>query len=179
MSGRYPTADLDLGGLRLRTLDPRDAALLVEATRAETAPALWGPRPAGPYSPGDAATALREWDPGGDQVSFALLRGERMLAALGLMADAPGSAELAYWVRPEQRGRGLAVRAVRTLTAWAYEQAGLLRAWLEIEPGNGASLGVARSAGYRFQRRLPAHCRSWVDDDPDRDEWHDCLIYVA
>lgn len=40
--------DLDLDDLRLRTLTVEDAALLVEATRAETGRALWGPSPAGP-----------------------------------------------------------------------------------------------------------------------------------
>jgi hypothetical protein len=44
------TVQLDLGDLRLRTLVQDDAELLVEATRHEQAPALWAPRPAGPYS---------------------------------------------------------------------------------------------------------------------------------
>jgi hypothetical protein len=52
MGGMEPLVELDLGDLRLRTLtlEDEDAALLVEATRAESARALWGPRPAGPYS---------------------------------------------------------------------------------------------------------------------------------
>jgi hypothetical protein len=43
-----PDLTLDLGnGLHLRALVPGDAALLAEATSGETAPSLWGPRPAG------------------------------------------------------------------------------------------------------------------------------------
>src|SRR5215204_1311927 len=57
------TTQLDLGDLRLRTLLQDDAELLVEATRHEQARALWGPRPAGPYSLDDARTALQQWDP--------------------------------------------------------------------------------------------------------------------
>jgi hypothetical protein len=38
------TAQLDLGDLRLRTLLPDDAELLIEATRQEQGRALWGPR---------------------------------------------------------------------------------------------------------------------------------------
>jgi hypothetical protein len=89
--------ELDLGDLRLRTLAAKDAALLVEATRAESSPALWGPRPAGPYSLEDARSALRAWDPHRHrQVSVGVLQGARLVGALGLMLDGPHSAELAY-----------------------------------------------------------------------------------
>jgi RimJ/RimL family protein N-acetyltransferase len=183
-----PLVDLDLGGLRLRTLTSQDedAALLVEATRSETAPALWGPRPAGSYSLEAARSALHAWDPNrGGQVSFGVLDGPRLVAALGLMPDRPqegsgerSSAELAYWVRPEHRRRGIAVRGVQALTAWAHTAAGISRVWLEIDPGNTPSLQVARRAGYRFEQRLPRHCRAWRSDDPRQDAWHDCLIWV-
>jgi RimJ/RimL family protein N-acetyltransferase len=173
-------AQLDLGDdLHLRTLLQDDAALLVEATRHEQARALWGPRPAGPYSLEDARTALQQWDPAqGEQVSYGVLRGERLVAALGLMLDSPHSAELAYWVRPEQRRRGIGVRSVAALTAWAHRGGGLARLWLEIDPGNTASLELARRAGYRLEQRLPRHCRAWLAEDPARDQWHDCLIFA-
>jgi hypothetical protein len=81
--------DLDLGDLRLRKLLPDDAGLLVEATRHEQAPALWAPRPAGPYSLEDARTALHRWDPArGERASFGVLRADRLVAALGLMLTA-------------------------------------------------------------------------------------------
>jgi RimJ/RimL family protein N-acetyltransferase len=172
------TAQLDVGDLRLRTLLLGDAALLVEATRHEQARALWGPRPAGPYSLEDARTALQQWDPAqGEQVSYGVLRADRLVAALGLMLDGPQSAELAYWVRPEQRRRGIGVRSVVALTAWAH-RSGLARLWLEIDPGNTASLELARRAGYQLEQRLPRHCRAWLEEDPDRDQWHDCLIFA-
>jgi RimJ/RimL family protein N-acetyltransferase len=171
--------DLDLGDLRLRTLTPQDAALLVGATRAETGPALWGPHPAGPYSPEDARSALQAWDPQRHgQVSFGVLQGARLVGALGLMPDGPGSAELAYWVRPEQRRRGIALRGLQALTTWAHTTVGLDRVWLEIDPDNTPSLRLAQRAGYRLEQRLPRHCRSWASEDPDRDTWHDCLIWV-
>jgi hypothetical protein len=91
------TARLDLGELRLRTLLPDDAELLVEATRQERGRALWGPRPAGPYALDDARTALQHWDPAeGTQASYGVLRADRLVAAVGLMLDGPHSAELAY-----------------------------------------------------------------------------------
>ncbi|HEX6674773.1 MAG TPA: GNAT family N-acetyltransferase [Actinomycetes bacterium] len=171
--------DLDLGGLRLRTLTGKDEALLVEATQAESAPALWGPRPAGPYSPADAQAALRAWDPQRRaQVSFGVLHGTRLVGALGLMPDGLHSAELAYWVRPEHRRQGIALRGVQALTAWAHTSAALARVWLEIDPDNTPSLRLAQRAGYQLEQRLPRHCRAWASDDPGDDTWHDCLVWV-
>jgi RimJ/RimL family protein N-acetyltransferase len=174
------TADLDLGtGLRLRTLTTEDVDLVVEATRAETAPALWGPRPAGPYAPGDARAALDVWDPdAGRQVSYGILKDDRLLGALGLMLDGPRSAELAYWVRPESRRQGLALRGIHALTRWAHGEPGLARIWLEINPDNTPSLRLAERAGYRYEERIPQHCRAWTASDPDYDTWHDCLIWT-
>jgi RimJ/RimL family protein N-acetyltransferase len=162
------------GDLLLRALTGADAPLVVDATAGETGPAFWGPRPVGPYTVREAAAALARWQ--GENISYGLLGGDRLLAVVGLMRDGPASAEVAYWVRPGERGRGLATRALRLLTGWAHHS-GLARLWLEIDPDNAASLRVAERAGYRFERRLPDHCRSWVHDDPARDQRHDCLIW--
>lgn len=174
------TADRDLGDPRLRTLLPGDAALVVEATRGESAPALWGPRPVGPYTLADATAALTAWDPATTrQSSFGLIRDSRLLGAIGLIADGPTSAELAFWIRPEERGRGLARRGVQAVTSWAHQTAGLSRIWLEIDPANAASQRVAERSGYRYEQWLPLHCRSWIVDDADADRWHDCDIWVS
>jgi [ribosomal protein S5]-alanine N-acetyltransferase len=174
------TADIDLGqGLRLRSLTTQDAGLVVEATGAETAPALWGPRPAGPYTLRDAHAALSAWDPGaGRRGSYGVVEHGHLLGALGLMLDGPHSAELAYWVRPESRRQGLALRGIQALTRWAHAGPRLDRIWLEIDPGNTPSLRLAGRAGYLYEQRLPHHCRAWTAPDPDHDTWHDCLIWA-
>lgn len=173
-------ADIDLGaGVRLRTLIAGDVDLLVEATHAESAPALWAPRPRGAYSTRDAQAALRAWDPDTThQASYGILEHDRMLGALGLMLDGPRSAELAYWVRPENRRQGLALRGLRALTPWAQVDLGLSRVWLEINPDNTPSLRVAVRAGYHFEQRMSHHCRAWTSEDPRDDTRHDCLIYT-
>lgn len=176
MAGMELAMDLVADDLHLRTLVRSDAALVVEATRQESGPALWGPRPAGPYTLDQAGTALAAWSPDRGRVSHGMLREGRLLGALAVMRDGPGTAELAYWIRPEQRGQGLASRGLRLVTGWAH-RAGLVRLWLEIDPVNRASLRVADRGGYRFEQRLPRHCRSWVSEDEAGDEWHDCLIW--
>lgn len=172
--------DLSLGdGLHARVLAAEDAALLVEATHAETAPSLWGARPVGPYAPHDAEAALSLWDPAaGGQFSIGVLRARRLLAAVGLMPDEVGSVELAYWVRPEERGRGIASQAVRAVTPWAHHALDATRIWLEINPRNEPSLRLAQHVGYRFEQRLPQHCRDSSSEDAAHDSWHDCLIWT-
>lgn len=169
----------ELDGMVLRPLVEADAGLMVDATANEVAPAVWGPRPVGPYSLPDAQRALQAWDPrAGVRASYGLVRGERLLAVAGLMVDGPDSAEVAYWVRPEERRQGIGGKALTALTALGHDRVGLRRLWLEIEPGNEPSLRMARRAGYRFERRLPRHCRTWLHEDPLRDTWHDCLIWA-
>ena len=91
--------------------------MLVDATSRESAAALWGPRPAEAYSLHDAQAALLAWDPAaGGQFSVGILRDQQLVGAVGLMPDHSGSIELAYWIRPEQRGRGIASRAVSATT---------------------------------------------------------------
>jgi RimJ/RimL family protein N-acetyltransferase len=172
--------DLNIGnGMQVRALAIKDAAMLVDATSRESAPALWGPRPAEPYSLHDAQAALLAWDPAaGGQFSIGILRGQALLGAVGLMPDHSGSIELAYWIRPEQRGRGIASRAVSATTLWAHRSLAVPRIWLEIHPGNGPSLRVAQRAGYHFEQRLSQRCRNWVHEDAEHDSWHDCLIWA-
>lgn len=55
--------------------------LLVEATGEETASALWGPRPAGPYQLAAAEAVLAEWDrAAGGRFSVGILRHGRTTA---------------------------------------------------------------------------------------------------
>lgn len=141
-----------------RPLTEEDAPLLVEATSGETGRALWDRTPAGPYSLADARAALAKWTA---DTSYGLFENGRLVAAAGLMPDAPGSAELAYWVRPEARGRGLATAALTHLTTLARDN-GFTHLWLEIRPGNTASQRVAERAGYVRTERVVGHCLIWT-----------------
>ncbi|MDI2129740.1 GNAT family N-acetyltransferase [Yinghuangia seranimata] len=56
--------------------------------------------------------------------------------------------ELGYSVAPHARGRGLASRSVRVMTAHAYDVLKAERVVLVISQGNEASEGVARATGF-------------------------------
>jgi RimJ/RimL family protein N-acetyltransferase len=57
--------------------------------------------------------------------------------------------EIGYLTAPAARGRGVAVRAVRLLTGWGFDELGLERLELHIDVANVASERVAERAGYR------------------------------
>lgn len=56
-------------------------------------------------------------------------------------------AALGYWVVPEARGQGLAVRAARVLCGWGFRELVLERIELAIRPGNTASHAVVARLG--------------------------------
>jgi RimJ/RimL family protein N-acetyltransferase len=57
--------------------------------------------------------------------------------------------EVGYWVRRDERGRGVATRAVRLAARWAIEDCGLERLQLRADTENVASQRVAEKAGFR------------------------------
>jgi RimJ/RimL family protein N-acetyltransferase len=67
--------------------------------------------------------------------------------AFGIEDDAL-TGELGYVVAPAARGRGVATQALRLLTAWAFDERGLLRLELMISVDNAASKAVAERVGY-------------------------------
>ncbi|MFF7308771.1 GNAT family N-acetyltransferase [Streptomyces sp. NPDC008137] len=74
---------------------------------------------------------------------------------------APGaaSAEVGYWTAPHARGRGIAPRALHTLTDWAFTTfapAGLTRLELLHQADNTASCRVAHKSHYPLTGTRPA-----------------------
>lgn len=70
-----------------------------------------------------------------------------------------GSAEVGYWTAPHARGRGIAPRALRALTDWAFTtfaHDGLTRLELLHQADNTASCRVAEKTRYAFTTVLPA-----------------------
>lgn len=64
------------------------------------------------------------------------------------------SAVLSYWVLPAARGAGVAVRAARTLTRWAFDVVGLQRLGLHHSTANHASCRVADKLGFGLEGTL-------------------------
>jgi RimJ/RimL family protein N-acetyltransferase len=65
-----------------------------------------------------------------------------------MLRRAPEGTELGYAVGPQHRGQGLAVRAVRVMAGYAFDQLGVDQVILELEAENTASVAVATKAGF-------------------------------
>jgi RimJ/RimL family protein N-acetyltransferase len=77
-----------------------------------------------------------------------------------------GTAEVSYWVMPAARGRGVAHRALATMTTWAFEVLGLHRIEVLHSTQNPASCRVADRAGYiaeGVKRSEALHADGWHD----------------
>ncbi|MEW1860422.1 GNAT family N-acetyltransferase [Streptomyces sp. NBC_00669] len=153
--------------LVLRPWCEGDAAALVEAYR-DPGMRRWTSRC--PDSEDDAVRWVRAEEQGwaqGDRFGFAVLETAPDGAPPGLVGNvvlkdvASGAprAEVGYWTVARARGRGVAPRALETLTAWSFDvfgAAGLERLELLHQLDNAASCRVAEKGGYRFDRLLPA-----------------------
>lgn len=65
-----------------------------------------------------------------------------------MLRRAPEGTEIGYAVGPAHRGQGLALRAVRVMVGYAFEELGADRVILELEAENTASVAVATAAGF-------------------------------
>ncbi|WP_447037092.1 GNAT family N-acetyltransferase [Streptomyces sp. DSM 118878] len=104
----------------------------------------------------------------GTRYAFAVLEthldgSEAALRAHVVLKDAtPGSAsaEVGYWTAPRARGRGIAPRALETLTTWAFTTfapTGLTHLNLLHQVTNEASCRVAQKTNYPYSHTLPPY----------------------
>lgn len=81
---------------------------------------------------------------------------------------AEGSAGLSYWVIPAARGRAIAAKSVKALSAWAFDVIWFNRLNIQHSTANTASCRVAEVTGYRLEgtlRQAIKHADGWHD-------WH-------
>lgn len=164
-------------GLRLREWAAADVPAMV-GLFDDVAVARWTPL-ASPFDEAAARAYLdraRERRAGDRGVQLVVTTdghtplGEVLLFASGPYGRASGGpdAELGYAIGSAHRGQGLATRAVRLMTEFAYREAAARRVILRIDLGNDASEHVAHTAGFRITDDKPAdggpELRTWVHE---------------
>jgi [ribosomal protein S5]-alanine N-acetyltransferase len=92
------------------------------------------------------------------QTNFAIAdKGDRVIGGIGLELERDVyrvSAEIGYWLGLEWWGQGIATRALRALTEWAFTTFALERIQAGIFETNPASGRVLEKAGYSLEGRL-------------------------
>lgn len=110
----------------------------------------------------------------GDRVELAVTdpEGSQILGAVTLWSvnRRHRNAMANYWVAADARGLGVATRALRLLAQWSFEQLGLARLQLFIDPENDRSRAVAERCGFVHEGTLRPH----GERDGQR---HDSLVY--
>ena len=91
------------------------------------------------------------WAQGGGLFAVEPRDGGPLVGSIGLFPPHDGYAEAGYWTAPGHRGRGFTAEALGLLTAWAFDEVGLRRVELVVDPDNAGSRGVAERAGFRAE----------------------------
>lgn len=148
-----PGARLTDGTVTLSPLGPDDGPAHLAGEDEQLIRWLSG----GPGTPEGVAAYLRhcagQWADGGSLRAFGIrVDGGRTLAGtidLRFAAEGltRGQVNVAYGLYPAWRGRGLATRAVLLVCPYAAAE-GARAAVIQVEPGNAASVAVARRAGF-------------------------------
>ena len=86
--------------------------------------------------------------------SFAVETAEGVVGSIALHHAWDGVGEIGFWMAPWARGRGLLHDALITLCRWCFEERGLARVEMLIEPDNHASRRVAVRAGFSEEGTL-------------------------
>ena len=166
---------LDIGdGFWIRSFAPDDAAAL--ARYADNRNVWLGLRDRfpHPYTIEDAAAWIAAVPRHQPETHFAIASAGELIGGIGLELQEDvyrHAAELGYWLGEPFWGRGIATRAVRALTGWAFAQFPLVRIHARVFASNPASARVLEKCGYAAEGR----CRLAVRKDG---RWLDELIYA-
>jgi RimJ/RimL family protein N-acetyltransferase len=110
----------------------------------------WTPVPS-PYTEDDARAFIA-----GVPNARAIVDAEtdELLGSIGWRLVDQDNVQIGYWVKREARGRGVATRALRLLSRWAFDELRSGRVQLLAEPENEVSQRVAEKAGFRREGLL-------------------------
>lgn len=125
----------------------------------------------------DSVDEAREWiegwqrgwrDETGAHWAVADAESDALLGRMSLksLVLADGTAEVAYWMVPSARGRGVCPRAVVAVANWALGEGGFHLLGLEHSTANRASCRVAVKAGFEEEgarRGAALHADGWHD----------------
>ncbi|MGI8595418.1 MAG: GNAT family N-acetyltransferase [Solirubrobacteraceae bacterium] len=148
----------------------RDAAIVLrrytEADVDELTAALQDPEIAewtnvpAPYTRDHALRFIAEGPPGFSELALGICdAGDgRLLGSVGVRLDeVQRCAEMGYWVAADERGRGVATRAIRLVSRWAIGELGVGRVQILAAPDNAASRRAAEQAGFTAEGTLRAY----------------------
>jgi ribosomal-protein-alanine N-acetyltransferase len=110
-----------------------------------------------PYTRKDARDSIdraRVLDP---ETHFAIATASELIGGIGFQPQEDVyrlSAEIGYWIAEPYWGRGIATRAVRAVSEYAFARLDIVRLYACVFAGNAASERVLEKAGYQCEGNL-------------------------
>ncbi|NJK45530.1 MAG: GNAT family N-acetyltransferase [Pleurocapsa sp. SU_196_0] len=156
--------------LRLRHLEPRDAATLV-AYRSDPSVARfqsWTP----PYPQSQALELIAEMqardltDEGWTQVAVVDLETDALLGDIGVRRFEPRHAEIGFTLARQHQGRGIMREALEALLEYIFTELGVHRVIANTDVRNHASQTLLTRLGFRLEA---VNTESWLEDG----QWFD------
>jgi RimJ/RimL family protein N-acetyltransferase len=151
---------LSLGAWEIRDLAPHDEPALVKYANERRVSANLRDIFPFPYTIESAQTFLGRACAEQPRSAFAIATPAELIGGIGLRRCDDvyrRSAEIGYWLAVPFWGQGIATRAVRALTDWAFANLDLIRIFAGVFETNPASARVLEKAGFTFEARLRQH----------------------
>lgn len=83
------------------------------------------------------------------RLRFGIHKHDAFVGSINLHPREPGVGEVGYWIGAEYTRQGIAPKAVRALSEWAFQN-GYKTLFGKINPKNVASKSVLQKAGYKY-----------------------------
>jgi RimJ/RimL family protein N-acetyltransferase len=166
---------LDLGDCCVRPFAAADAAALVKYANNRAVWLTLRDRFPHPYTGDDASAFLRLATSQQPPTDLAIATDDEAIGGIGLQRQNDVhrlTAEIGYWLGEPFWGRGIATRAVRAVSEWAFATMPIERLYACVFATNPASARVLDKAGYQLEGRLR---RAVVKDGRVLDQ----LLYAA
>jgi RimJ/RimL family protein N-acetyltransferase len=168
--------------LVIRCYEPEDAPLLKEAVDSSIDHLLpWMPwarfEPQSLDEKIELLRVFRSRFDGDDDYIFGVFDDDesRLLGGSGLHPrGGDESREVGYWVRADAIGRGIATEVTAVLTRVGFEQLGLSRVDIQVDPDNERSLRIPPKLGFAREARL----RRRLEPKQDGGERRDSVLFT-
>jgi RimJ/RimL family protein N-acetyltransferase len=143
------------GSIRLGPTTEGDAAGIAEAGRDPAIRALpwFGAGFQDGWAEPWVRRAMDEWAAGRNRVFSIFDVDGRYLGSINASPPRDGAVEIAYWVLPSDRRRGVARQAVWSLLPWLRETFPDTLIWAKTKPDNEASQRVLAACGFVETKR--------------------------
>ena len=149
--------EIPISPWKLRPWQPGDVAALVKYGNNR---AIWrnlGDRFPHPYTAKDAEEWVKSSTDSAPATFLAIASSDEAIGSIGLMPQDDvhfRSAELGYWLGEPFWGQGIATRAVRAFSEYAFANFDLIRLFAIVFEWNPASARVLEKSGFTLEARM-------------------------